>query len=80
MVYKKLQKEIFDRSALFTSISRPLIFDDFWAVTDQKMAQSGSKIKKCKLILNVNGLPGKKFGTSAPKLKQEKTENWSNHW
>ena len=51
----------------FTGISRLLIFDGFWAVTDQKMAQSRSKIKKCSLTLNVNGLPGKKFGISAPK-------------
>ena len=50
-----------------TGISRLLIFDVFWAVTDLKMARPGSKIKKCKLILNLNGLPGKKFGISAPK-------------
>jgi hypothetical protein len=52
------------------SISRPLIFDDFWAVTDQKMAQPGSKIEKCESILNVNRLPGKKFEISAPKAKK----------
>jgi hypothetical protein len=29
-------------------------FQTFWAVADQKMVQSGSKIKKCELILNIN--------------------------
>ena len=61
MVYKKLQKEISIPSALFTGISRFHISDDIWAITDQKMSQSGSKIKKCELTLNFNGLPGQKF-------------------
>ena len=78
MVYKKLQSENFDRRALFTGISRPLISYRFWAVTDQQINQSGSKIKKCKLILNVNGIPGKKFGNSA--YIAEKLKNGSNHW
>ena len=55
MVYKKSQNEIFIGSALFTGNSRHLIFDCFWAVTNRKMAQSRSKIKNCKLILNING-------------------------
>ena len=63
MVYKKLQKEI--PSALFTGISRLHISDDIWAITDQKMSKSGSKIKKCELTLNFNGLPGQKFGIPA---------------
>jgi hypothetical protein len=38
-----------------------MVFDGFWAVTDQKMAQSGSKIMKCELILNFIVLPAQKF-------------------
>ena len=60
MVYKKSQTEIFVGTTLFTGNSKPLFFDGFWAVTDRKMAQSESKIKKCELILNVNGLPAQK--------------------
>ena len=67
MVYKKPQNEISVGSALFTGNSRPLILDGFWAVTDRKMAQSGSKIMKCELILNDNGLPAQKIGIIAPK-------------
>ena len=78
MVYKKLQNENFDRRALFTGISRLRISYRFWAVTDQQINQSGSKIKKCKLILNVNGTTGQKFGISASKA--EKLKNGSNHW
>ena len=78
MVYKKLQNENFDRRALFTGISRPLIFYGFWAVTDHQIDQPGSKIKKCKLILSVNGIPGQKFKISVSKA--EKLENGSNHW
>ena len=78
MEYKKSQKEISFGSALFTGNSRTLIVYGFWAITDQKMAQSGSKIKKCKLILNVNGIPGQKLEISAPKA--EKLKNGSNHW
>ena len=63
---RSYNKIFFYVSALLTGISRPLIFDGFWAVTDQQIAQSGSKIKKCKLILNVNGLPGQSFEISAP--------------
>ena len=47
MVYKKLQNENFDRRALFTGISRPLIFIVFGL---SQINQSGSKIKKYKLI------------------------------
>ena len=53
-------------------------FYGFWAVTDQQIDQSGSKIKKCKLILSVIGIPGQKFGISASKA--EKLKNGSNHW
>jgi hypothetical protein len=62
LVYKKSQNEISVGSALFTGNSRPLILDGFWAVTDWKMAQSGSKIMKFNLFLNVNGLPAQKIG------------------
>ena len=66
-MYKKSQNEISVGSALFTGNSRHLIFDRFWAVTDRKMAQSGSKIMKFNLFLNVNGLPAQKIGIIAPK-------------
>ena len=78
MMYKKLQNENFDRRAIFTGISRPLIFYGFWALTDQQINQSWAQIQKCKLILNVNGIPGQKFGNSASKA--EKLKNGSNHW
>ena len=61
---------IFVRSALFTGTFRPLIFHGFWAVTDQKMYQSGSKFKKCELTLNVNRLLVKKFGIPTPKARK----------
>ena len=60
--FKKLQKEISIPNALFTGISS---FDGFWAIKDQKMSKSGSKIKKYELTLNFNQLPGQKFGTPA---------------
>ena len=67
MVYKKLQKEISIPCALFIGISRLHISDDIWAMTDQKMSKSGSKIKECELTLNFNGLPVQKFEIPAPK-------------
>ena len=77
-MYKKLQNENFDRRAIFTGISRPLIFYGFWALTDQQINQSWAQIQKCKLILNVHRIPGQKFGIFAPKA--EKLKNRSNHW
>jgi hypothetical protein len=64
MVYKKPQVPY---SLVIPDPSFSMVFNGFWAVTDQKMAQSGSKIMKCELILNVNGLPAQKIGIIAPK-------------
>ena len=70
MVYKKLQREILVRSALFTGVSRPLIFHGFWAGTDKKMSNLGSKFKKRDLTLNVNRFLFQKFGIPNPKAGQ----------
>ena len=61
MVFKKYQNEISVGSALFTGNSRPLIFNGFWAVTDEKMAHSGSKSVKFNSFFNVNELPARKI-------------------
>ena len=47
-----------------------LIFQGFWALTDQKMYQSWSKFMKCELTLNVNRLLVQKFGISTPKARK----------
>ena len=80
VVQKKLKREILVRGALFTGISRPLIFHGFLAVTDQKMSQSGSKFKKCGLTLNFNRLLVQKFGIPTYKAGQilKLVKSWVN--
>ena len=78
-LFWKLKQNSSVGRALIISKSRVLVFAGFRAVTDQKMAGSGSQIMKNEEILYVYWLPGQTnvFYLSKKLEIEEKPEKWA---